>query len=152
CALRDLSLQKRGPLLPEFFKFVTPLARADLCLLSARNVEANSCKPLRFSAAVHLHAPTLADPAHSTVRGNNTKLNLVIFAVLDGLIQCLPNFVAIFCVPAGNQMFGFDCSRRRETQLSTVGGRDPDFIFFQIHSHISRLADSAASLNLFSLI
>src|SRR5262249_3567488 len=80
-----------------------------------------------------------ADPAHTAVRANNPKFCLVIFAILDGVMHCLPDFVAIVRVRTRNELFKCDPSKGRKTQLSTARARNPDFIFLQIplpHSEI----------------
>src|SRR5262245_24511555 len=89
------------------------------------------------------------NPAHAAVWGNNTKLYMEIFVVLDRLIHHLSNSVPILCVPARHQVLECDPSKRRQTQMSTACGRDPDFIFFQIplpHFEIGGLCSEAESL------
>src|SRR5438874_5827387 len=131
-ALRDFSLHKRGPLLRDSLKFGALLAGPDLGLFSVRNIEANCRKPLGFSAVIKVHVPMRVNPSHAAVWGNNTKLYIAIFAVLDRLIHCLSNSVAILCVPARHQVLECDPSKSRQTQLSTALGRDADFISLQI--------------------
>ena len=69
--------------------------------------------------------------------------------MLDRLIHGLPDFVAIVCVPSGNELFGCDFSRSRKTQLRPTRRGDPDFIFLQIplpHSEASGVRDEIESL------
>ena len=68
------------------------------------------------------------------------KLCLVIFAILNFIIHCLADFVAIIFVPSGNELFECDFPRSRETQLLLTRRGEPDFIFLQIplpHSKVS---------------
>src|SRR5262245_28024163 len=124
-------------------------SRQNLRLFSSRDVEANSGEPRWSSMVIHLHATTRAHPTHTAVCANNPKLCLVFFAGVDRLIHCLPDSLAIFRVPAGNQVFECNPSGSRETQLSTPPGRDPDLIFLQIplpHSEIRGVRGEVESL------
>ena len=125
------------------------LAGPDLGLFSVRNIEANCRKPLGFSAVIKVHVPMRVNPSHAAVWGNNTKLYMAIFDVLDRLIHCLSNSLAIFWVPAWHQVLECDPSKSRQTQLSTACRRDADFISFQIplpHFEISGLCSEVESL------
>ena len=89
------------------------------------------------------------NPSHAAVWGNNTKLYMAIFDVLDRLIHCLSNSFAIFWVPAWHQVLECDPSKSRQTQLSTACKRDADFISFQIplpHFEVSGLCSEVESL------
>src|SRR5262249_18026412 len=131
-ALSDFSFKERGPLMPEPFKLTALLLRQQLCLFSLRDVQADSNQPLRVSVFIHLDAAARADPLHSAVCTNHPKLCLIIFAISDRVIHCLPDFLAILCVPSGNELFKCDPSRSGETQLCTARWAHPDFIFLQI--------------------
>src|SRR5437763_2269442 len=130
--LCEFTLQKRVPSLPDFFKSVALLAGQDFCLFSVGNIKGNCYEPLRFPAVILLQPPMRVDPAHVAICANNPKLDVVIFAVLNCLIHCPSNSVAIFCVRSGNQLFECDPSEARQTELSTARARHPDFISFKI--------------------
>src|SRR5215471_4476859 len=99
-ALGDFSLKESRFLLPEPFKFTALSLRQQLCFFSRTNVQADSRKPFRLALFIHLHASARADPLRTSIRSNNPKLRLVIFAILDRLIYCLTNFITIICVPS----------------------------------------------------
>src|SRR5947208_803818 len=96
-----------------------------LCLFSSSNVHADSQKTFRLPVFVCVHTSTRCDPAHTAVRKNPPKLFLVIFAVFDRIPKCLSDFIAIICMPSGNEVFECDLSGNREAQLGTTLPRDP---------------------------
>src|SRR4029450_6134735 len=93
--------------------------RLQLCLFSSSNIHADSQKTYQLPLFVCVHTSTGCDPAHTAVRKNPPKLRLVIFPVFDRMPKCLPDSIAIICMPSGNEVFECDLSGNRKAQLGT---------------------------------
>src|SRR5439155_12625069 len=71
-------------------------------------------------------------PMYTTVRENDPILGIVIFTLVDRVVDCLSNPIAIVRMNPRNKMFERDFSGSRPSPKSPSRVRDPGLIFAQL--------------------
>ena len=98
-------------------------------LLASVDINADSQKASWFAIFIEPHSRTGGHPMYTPVRENDPILGIVIFTLLDRVVDCLSNPIAIVGMNPRNKMFERDFSGSRPSPKSPSRVRDPGLIF-----------------------
>src|SRR5437016_11299028 len=116
----------------EMAELFTVLQCFQFSLFSSRNVDADSQKSRWFAIRIQVHTSARRHPTYNSIRQDQPILGIVIFTLMDCVVDYLSNAIAIVGMHARNESFEPNSSRSRPSQKGPSSISSPDLIFTQI--------------------